>query len=140
MLIQEICRECSFLHLRDCDEETEPAIRRAGGHVNVLVDTGHLFQSDLETFFGPQPEDEPEDVFIVVPAEATWAHVLAGIGCFPSVSQARKNGWNKPVEDGFTSTFKVGKAHRKFITALKPTESPEDIEAAGLKIEHGVAE
>jgi hypothetical protein len=135
MLIQEICRECSFLHLRDCDEETEPAIRRANGNVNVLVDTGHLFQSDLETFFGPQTE--PEDVFVVVPAEATWAHVLAGIGCFPSISQARKNGWNKPIEDGFTPMFKVGKAHRKFITAFKPTDSEG---TSGLKIEHGVAE
>jgi hypothetical protein len=141
MLIQEICRECSFLHLRDCDDDTEPAIRRNGGEVNVLVDTGHLFQADLATFFGPQ-FNGLEDVFIVVPADATWAHVLAGIGCFPSVSQARKNGWNKPIEDGFTDTFKVGKAHRKFITALRPTESPEDtsIEAVGLKIEHGVAE
>jgi len=110
-----------IVHLQDCNENTEPEIRRSGGHVNVLVNTGHLFQSDLELFFGPQ--ETIEDVFIVVPPETNWAHVLAGIGCFPSVSQARKNGWNKPIEDGFTSTFKIGKAHPKFITALKPKNS-----------------
>lgn len=138
MLIQEICRECSFLHLQDIDtnSDTQEAIREAGGHINVLVDTGHLFQSHLE-LFGPEirEADEAEDVFVVVPAEATWAQVLAGLGCFPSVSQARNNGWNRPIADGFTETFKVGKAKRKFITAFKPTDS-EGTE--GTKIEHGV--
>jgi hypothetical protein len=137
MLIQEICRECSFLHLQDMDtnSDIQEAIRKTNGHINVLVDTGHLFQSHLELFFGPQPENE--EVFVVVPADATWAQVLAGLGCFPSVSQARNNGWNKLIEDGFTPTFKVGKAHRKFITAFKPTDS-EGTE--GKKIEHGVVD
>ena len=137
MLIQEICRECSFLHLQDINtnSDLETAMQEAAGQVNVLVDTGHLFESDLEQFFGPQPE--VEDVFVVVPADASWAQILAGLGCFPSVSQARNNGWNKPVEDGFTPTFKVGKAHRKFITAFKPTDSDS---AEGKKIEHGVCE
>jgi len=138
MLIQEICRECSFLHLQDMDtnSDTQEAIRKAGGHINVLVDTGHLFQSHLE-LFGSQPGvEEIEEVFVVVPADATWAQVLSGLGCFPSVSQARNNGWNKLIENGFTDTFKVGKAHRKFITAFKPTDSEG---TDGVKIEHGVS-
>ena len=32
-------------------------------------------------------------------------------GAFPSVSQARKNGWDRPVPFGF-SEFKVGKRKR----------------------------
>ena len=114
-----------FIKLQDCDEETEPAIRRNGGHVNILVDDGNLLEGDAELFFGPQTKGL-EDVFIIAPPEATWAHVLAGIGCFPSISQARKNGWNKPLEEGFTPTFKVGKAHRKFITALNPLKFEDE--------------
>jgi hypothetical protein len=111
-----------ILRLQDCDEETEPMIRRNGGHINVVVENEHLLPGDLELFFGPQPE-HLQDVFVMVPSGTTWAHVLAGIGCFPSISQARKNGWNKAIEDGFTPTFKVGKAHRKFITSLSAKES-----------------
>ena len=36
----------------------------------------------------------------------TMAHVMAEVGFFPSVGQARKNGWDRPVETG---RFKVGK-------------------------------
>lgn len=114
-----------IIRLQDCDENTEPTIRRNGGHVNVVVENEHLLPGDLELFFGPQPE-HLQDVFVMVPPEASWAHVLAGIGCFPSISQARKNGWNKPIEEGFTPTFKVGKAARKFITSFSAKEtSPE---------------
>jgi hypothetical protein len=59
----------------------------------------------------------------MVPSGTSWAHVLAGLGCFPSISQARKNGWNKTIDEGFTFTFKVGKAKRKFFTAFCPKET-----------------
>jgi hypothetical protein len=39
-------------------------------------------------------------------AGKTMAHVMADVGFFPSVGQARKNGWDRPVETG---RFKVGK-------------------------------
>ena len=32
----------------------------------------------------------------------TMAHIMHRIGAFESVSQARKNGWNKPIPLGFT--------------------------------------
>jgi hypothetical protein len=31
---------------------------------------------------------------------ALMAHVMAKAGIFPSISQARKNGWDKPIEVG----------------------------------------
>lgn len=34
------------------------------------------------------------------------AHVMAKAGIFPSVSQARKNGWNKPLTTGSWSVTK----------------------------------
>ena len=38
----------------------------------------------------------------------TLAHVMHVSGIFPSITQARKNGWNKPMPDG-CSNFTVGK-------------------------------
>jgi hypothetical protein len=40
------------------------------------------------------------------------AHVMHVAGVFPSVSIARKNGWNKPIPDGF-SEFTVGRRKKK---------------------------
>lgn len=37
---------------------------------------------------------------------ATMAHVMHRAGAFPSVTQARKNGWDRPIEPG---TWRVGR-------------------------------
>ncbi len=44
------------------------------------------------------------------------AHFVAQAGIFPSVTQARKNGWNKEVPKGF-SQFVIGKM-KSMITIL----------------------
>ena len=46
--------------------------------------------------------------------EDNWimAHVMHMAGVFSSVGIARKNGWNKPIPDGF-SEFTVGKSKKK---------------------------
>ncbi len=44
------------------------------------------------------------------------AHIMCWAGAFPSVSQARKNGWDRPIPFGF-SEFKVGK-HKRCIFIL----------------------
>lgn len=116
-----------FVHLDNVGEKTETAIRENHGEVNLIVLTGNVFQSDLESFFGPLRHD---DVFVFVNPDTSWAHVLAKIGPFRSVSDARKNGWNKPIAEGFTSEFKVGKARRIFVSALNSSDSLE-IEAPG---------
>lgn len=42
-----------------------------------------------------------------LPEGALMAHVMAAAGIFPSISQARKNGWDKPLTKGlFTVTKK----------------------------------
>ena len=105
------------IQFRDIDEKTAELIAAASGHVNVIVSPG--VAGDKELFFGPC---EASDVFLFVPEGVTWAHVLAALGCFPSVTQARKNGWAKPIAEGFTPTFKVGKRARKFFTSLNTGE------------------
>ncbi len=46
--------------------------------------------------------------------EDNWcmAHIMHLAGVFPSVGIARKNGWNKPIPEGF-SEFTVGKSRKK---------------------------
>lgn len=53
-----------------------------------------------------------------LPENATMAHAAFKAGMFPSVSQARKNGWDRPLEVG---TFKVGK--RFFDVVNGPVET-----------------
>jgi len=50
---------------------------------------------DIEAFWMDDIENTP--------IQETWimAHVMAEAGIFSSVSQARKNGWNKPIPKGF---------------------------------------
>ena len=44
----------------------------------------------------------------VIPAHWCMAHVMHAAGIFPSISAARKNGWNKPIPAGLWSEF-IGK-------------------------------
>ena len=61
-----------------------------------------ITQSDLEMLgFDENPLTLIEDHW-------TMAHIMHSAGVFSSVSQARKNGWNKPILKGF-SKFEVGK-------------------------------
>lgn len=57
-----------------------------------------LPESDRELFFGPLNGDEE---FIEIENNWIMAHIMHLIGVFPSVGQARKNGWNKPIDSGF---------------------------------------
>jgi hypothetical protein len=39
----------------------------------------------------------------------TMAHIAKEIGLFPSVSQAKKNGWDKAIEEGYSEKGGMGK-------------------------------
>ena len=53
-----------------------------------------------------------DDENIILGENWILAHVMHAAGLFPSVSIARKNGWNKPIPDGF-SEFTIGKGKKK---------------------------
>lgn len=99
------------LPLAELDADT----LKGGTEVNVLIGECHV--SWVETLFDPR-EDE---FFLRVPIEMTWAHLLAALKCFPSVSQARKNGWNKEITEGW-SEVTIGKARKLWIYVLKGNE------------------
>ena len=55
----------------------------------------NITEADKELFFGPLLENE---TFTVIEDHWKMAHVIHKAGLFPSVSQARKNGWNKELQ------------------------------------------
>ena len=62
-----------------------------------------------------------DDENIILEDGWIMAHVMHRAGVFPSVSQARKNGWDKPIPKGM-SEFVVGK--RKFRVWILNLEGP----------------
>ncbi len=68
-----------------------------------------ISDQDKELFFGPIA---PDDIFIIIEDHWSMANVLHASGNFPSISQARKNGWNKPIPDGFT-ILTIGQKQKK---------------------------
>ena len=74
-----------------------------------------MAEEDRELFFGPLDGDEE---FVVFDDTWTMAHVLVHVGLFPSLSQARKNGGDGPIEPGFVDFVRGKKMKRKEITIL----------------------
>lgn len=72
-------------------------------------------KADRELFFGPI---ESDDTFIIIEEHWIMAHVMHQAGIFPSISQARKNGWNKPIPEGFNH-FVVGKLKREIFIFIE---------------------
>lgn len=69
-------------------------------------------KNDLELFFGS------DETFIIIQDHWTMANIMKEAGIFPSVTQARKNGWNKPIPEGFQE-FIVGKKKKKIFTFIE---------------------
>jgi hypothetical protein len=93
-------------------DELDADTLTGGMEVNILI--GECHDSWIEALFDPR-EDE---FFVRAPEEMLWAHLLAALGCFPSVSQARKNGWDQEIPGGW-SEITIGKARRLWIYVLK---------------------
>jgi hypothetical protein len=63
----------------------------------ALVVVGDCPEEIIQEFFQPNPGE----VIHRVPASWRKSHVLKMLGCFESVSQAAKNGWNSDITPGF---------------------------------------
>ena len=72
--------------------------------INILI--GKWVGRDKDLFFGPE-NAFVDEWFAFVPEER-WPRILKKVGLFPSTNQARKNGWDRDVQPGF-SCFKFGK-------------------------------
>lgn len=74
--------------------------------------TGNITDEDKELFFGPLDGSEE---FIVIKKFWTMANLLFAAGIFPSITQARKNGEDKPIPPGFTILTRGKKKNKKDI-------------------------
>lgn len=76
------------------------------GRVDIDFIKEGTSKKDIDLFLGPVNENQ-EQVFISF-ENKILAHLMKEAGIFPSISEARRNGWNKPIPSGF-SYFIVGK-------------------------------
>lgn len=59
----------------------------------------NVSDADAELLMGPfEPSDGP---VIRFPESWSMSHIMHAAGIFKSVSEARKNGWDKPIPNGF---------------------------------------
>jgi len=84
---------------------------------NVVI--GSPLAEDVESLFQP----EEDEVILWVPEEFRWAHLLKHLGIFKSAGQARKNGWDKDIPEGWSEA--VFKKQRKAIFVFKATRHAE---------------
>ena len=73
---------------------------------NVVIENEHLQPRDVSLFF------RENDVINILPKETTMADIGVLMGLFPSKSQARKNGWDGEVPNGWTEKIGIGKLRR----------------------------
>jgi hypothetical protein len=55
---------------------------------------------------------EPEDSVEIQP-HWNMAHIAVEMELFPSLGQARKNGWDKPIPHGMTNMNRLGKMKKR---------------------------
>lgn len=82
-----------------------------------------LFTSIKEDEEGIQPELTP-----LVDSDKSLAHLLARLGKFPSVGEAKRNGWDRPIPNGW-SEFTIGKAAKRWdLWIWNPTTTLEEFD------------
>jgi len=42
---------------------------------------------------------------VLIHSKFNWANIVSHIGLFPSAGQAKKSGWDIPIENGYTEAF-----------------------------------
>ena len=76
---------------------------------------------------------ETDDVLLDIQEnETSMAHLLARIGKFASVKDAKRNGWNKPIPTGWAE-FTIGKGvNRTDVYIWNPTCTLEEFDEAAF--------
>jgi hypothetical protein len=62
-----------------------------------------------------------EDEWFEIPEGTDWSKALAIAGLFRSRSQAKKNGWDKPIDAGF-DVFTFGKLRHEVAVLFVPPD------------------
>ena len=89
---------------------------------DICLLIGDVNTGDINLLFGP--EFFESQIFIRCPVDVEFPSLWKTFGFFESTSQARRCGWKKPIPDGFTEPFFIGKKHRKrLVTIFKVPDS-----------------
>jgi len=62
-----------------------------------------------------EPYEDCDGPFIRFPVTWQMSHIMHAAGIFKSVNEARKNGWDKPIEKGFSKLIVSKKKIKIFI-------------------------
>jgi hypothetical protein len=84
--------------------------------VNIII--GDCKKRDIITIFDPDKHTR----FVRITQETDWAQLLKALGIFSSVSRARKNGWNRSIDLGFSAEL-VSRKQNKAIFIFKQPDS-----------------
>jgi hypothetical protein len=89
--------------------------------------------SDIPCFF-----DADEVLLDILENETNMAHLLARIGKFTSVKDAKRNGWDKPIPTGW-SEFVIGRGiNRTDVHIWNPTCTLEEFDEAAFDAEANI--
>lgn len=87
-------------------------------HCFVKPGVFNLPESD---WWGFTPDESTE-------IESHWqmAHIAVAMGLFPSAGQARKNGWDGAIPEGFTQRDRIGKFKMRLFIHNPPQQFIDD--------------
>jgi len=77
----------------------------------------NVFSLPPEYWWGFDPNDHIE-----IQPHWTLAHLAVEMELFPSVSIAKKNGWDGPIPEGYTEKTKIGKMKKSMFIHNPPAE------------------
>jgi hypothetical protein len=90
------------------------------GRVDIEFIRNTTPEKDVNLFLNPKSEGQER--IIMNFENKLLAHLMKEAGIFSSVSEARKNGWNRPIPTGYNE-FVIGKK-KSLVTILNiPRES-----------------
>lgn len=93
---------------------TVPSTKFSGFQsANIII--GRPDSRDIESLFDPG-----EEPIIEIPEDFRWPQLLKHLGIFSSTGQARKNGWDKDIPEGWSEV--IFKKKRKVIFVLKEVQ------------------
>lgn len=87
------------------------------GKPTQLVDFGTVIVGEVDQVPDFVFSGEPGELRFMVPDHWRLCHVLAALKAFPSVGQARKNGWDKEIPEGMSQfVFRLNKVKGSITT------------------------
>lgn len=104
--------ETTVFELKEVVQELPRTMSFKGKKFISCVDFGTVFIGEVSEEDKEMSLPQEGSPIFSAPIDWKMCHILAKLGAFPSVTQARKNGWDKEIDVGCTSViFRIKKIH-----------------------------